>query len=140
MGYDVKDDIVFTTNSNGLLVVNVTNADTPEILGTSDTGQWAYNTRVNNTLVFSIVDGDMDVYDISDLNNPIRIGQYVDSGRGNDVIINGQTAYYADPDEGLEVINVTDATNPVKIRTVSNTGGAWDVSITEDENLSGEDF
>lgn len=131
-GYDVCDNILFTTNSNGLIVVNVTNAAAPVILGTSNTGQWTYNTRINNTFAFSIVAGDMDIYNVSDLNNPIRVGQYIDTGRGNDVIINGQTAYYADPDEGLEVINVTDVTNPVKIRTVSNTLGAWDLSITND--------
>ncbi|NPE07957.1 MAG: hypothetical protein GNW80_06730 [Asgard group archaeon] len=132
MGFDVKDNILFTVDANGLIVVNATNANALEVIGTSDTGQWAYNVRLNNTLVFAISEGDIDVYDITDLNNPLRVGQYLDTGRGNDIIINGETAYYADPDEGLEVINVSDHTNPVKIRTVSNTHGAWDLCINND--------
>ena len=132
MGFDIKDNIIFTTNSNGLIVIDVTNADAPEILGTSDEGQWAYNLRVNNTLAFAVEGGDMDIYDVSDLNNPVRVGHYLDSGRGNDIIIHGEIAYYADPDEGLEVINVTDHTNPEKIRTVSNTLGAWDLYLNNE--------
>ncbi|NHJ38809.1 MAG: hypothetical protein FK731_02170 [Asgard group archaeon] len=132
MGFDVKDNIVFTTDSNGLVVIDASNTNDPQIIGTSNTGQWAYNTRVNNTLVFSIVSGDLDIYDISDLNNPIRIGQYTDTGRGNDIIVYGDIAYYADPDEGLEIINVTNPTNPEKIRTISNTIGAWDLYISNE--------
>lgn len=127
MGFDIKDNIMFTVDANGLVVVNATNADALEVIGTSDTGQWAYNVRLNNTLVFTISSGDIDIYDITSLSNPLRVGQYFDSGRGNDIVIYGEIAYYADPDEGLEVINVTDHTNPEKITTVSNTLGAWDL-------------
>lgn len=132
MGYDVKNNIIYTTNSNGLVIIDVTDANAPEILGTSDEGQWAYNLRVNNTLAFGIEGGDMNIYDISNLNDPVRVGQYVDSGRGNDIIIYGEIAYYADPDEGLEVINVSDYSNPEKIRTISNTLGAWDLYLNDE--------
>ena len=132
MGYDIKDNIVFSTDEDGLVVFDASNAAAPEIIGTSDVGQWAYNVRVNDTLAFAIVNGDMDIYDISNVNNPVRVGQYTDTGRGNDVIIKGGIAYYADPDEGLEVINVTDQTNPEKIRTVSYTYGAWDLYLNDD--------
>ncbi len=132
MGFDVEDNIIFTTDTNGLIVINATNANIPEIIGTSDAGNWAYNMRVNNTLVFGIASGDMDIYDISNLNSPVRVGQYLDTGRGNDIIIYGETAYYADPDEGLEVINITDPSNPEKIRTVSYTYGAWDLYLNNE--------
>ncbi|MFW9924109.1 MAG: LVIVD repeat-containing protein [Candidatus Thorarchaeota archaeon] len=132
MGFDVKDNIVYTTNSNGLITINTTLASSPEIIGSSNTGQWAYNLRVNDTLVFAIVSGDMDIYNVSNLTNPVLIGQYIDSGRGNDIIIHNEIAYYADPDEGLEVINITDCTNPEKIRTVTNTLGAWDLYINNE--------
>ena len=65
MGFDVEDNIIFTTDTNGLIVINATNVNIPEIIGTSDAGNWAYNMRVNNTLVFGIASGDMDIYDIS---------------------------------------------------------------------------
>ena len=132
IGFDIKDNIIFTTDSNGLIVIDTTNADATEIVGTSDEGQWAYNLRVNNTLAFAVEGGEMNIYDISDLNNPVRVGQYIDTGRGNDIIIFGETVYYADPDEGLEVINVTDYTNPEKIRTISNTFGAWDLYLNNE--------
>ncbi|NHJ87952.1 MAG: hypothetical protein FK734_20985 [Asgard group archaeon] len=132
MGFDVKNNIIYTTNSNGLVVINATIADSPEIIGISNSGQWAYNLRINDTLAFAINSGDMDIYNVNDLNNPIHVGQYLDSGRGNDVIIHGEIAYYADPDEGLEVINITDYSNPEKIRTVSNTFGAWDLYINNE--------
>jgi hypothetical protein len=132
MGFDVRDNIVYTSSANGLVIINASNANNPVTISSVTSGQWGYGMRVNDTLVFSVEGGDMAIYDVSDLNNPLFVGEYTDTGRGNDIVIYGETAYYADPDEGLEVINVTDPTNPVKIRTVSYTMGAWDLYINNE--------
>ncbi|MBD3190793.1 MAG: hypothetical protein GF308_09125 [Candidatus Heimdallarchaeota archaeon] len=127
-GFDVHNELLFRTEQSGLVIYNVSSPNNPLSIGFANTNRAAYNTKLNDSLVFTaLYNGQMDVYNVSDLENPEFISTYFGSGRGLDLAVCGTTIYYADPDQGLEVINVTDPSDPHRIRTVSNTYGAWDL-------------
>jgi len=70
------------------------------------------------------------VIDVSDPDNPQRVGGYDTSGSARDVAVSGNYAYVADHDAGLQVIEVSDPANPQRLGGYDTGGSARDVAVS----------
>ena len=57
----------------------------------------------------------LQVIDVSNPANPVRVGGYDTSGYAQDVAVSGNYAYVADDGGGLQVIDVSNPANPVRV-------------------------
>ena len=71
----------------------------------------------------------LQVFNISDPANPVRVGGLDTSGYAQGVAVAGSYAYVADGDAGLQVINVSDPTNCVWAGRFDTSGYAVGVAV-----------
>ena len=78
--------------------------------------------------------GGLEIINITDRTNPVKVGQFYDGGQAMDVFVSNNIAYVADYENGLEIINVTDPLNTtgsfIKIGNYSDGGDAKGVYIS----------
>ena len=83
---------------------------------------------VGNTLYVAASDDGLAIYDITDPNNPHRLGQLATTD-AYDVAVDGNHAYIADYDDGLRIIDVSDPTAPVQVATNAAAGYAYEIAV-----------
>ncbi|NHJ38578.1 MAG: hypothetical protein FK731_01000 [Asgard group archaeon] len=117
----VKDNIAFvldTTDQNpgGLMIINVTDPTSPELLSSLYDGGAGYELAIGDNMVY-IADGQdgVEFINISDLENPVEIYQHPVNTYSSDVELVGDLLYAANWDYGLEIFNVSNPQSPVKI-------------------------
>ncbi len=96
---------VFVTNelaylaqgTGGLGILNVSNPDSPVMLGGCNTDGYANGVRVRGGLAF-VADGSagLQILSVTNPANPIKIGGYDTTGYASDVFVVGDRAYVAD--------------------------------------------
>jgi hypothetical protein len=72
----------------------------------------------------------LEVIDVSNPANCVRVGGYATSGRANGVAVSGNYAYVADYDAGLQVIDVSNPTNCVRVGGYDTSGFAVGVAVS----------
>ena len=128
---DVVGDIAYVGSGPRLLVLNVSDASNPVLLGRSDvlvgvvmdvfvSGNYAY--LADDHVGLQIID-------VSDPNNPSWAGEYQTSGNGRGVAVAGNYAYVADYYDGLEIIDVSDPNNPSWVSEYLTSGNARGVAV-----------
>lgn len=104
-------------DTNGLVIVDISDVTKPKIVGTYDTPQNAYSVAFSSkdNLVY-IADGNRDVIvvDVSDPTKPVYKGYFgccdVEGDCfANDVALDGSYAFVVDPAYGLHVLNAANA-------------------------------
>jgi hypothetical protein len=76
----------------------------------------------------------LDIIDITNLSNPLKIGNYNTNGNAHEIILsNDETkAYVVDDGNGLIIIDITEPTNPVEIGHYDTNGYARGIALSQD--------
>ena len=91
--------------------------------------------KYEDYLFASTQNGYLEILNVSDLSNIIKVKTINCQGQGVDLIYNKSYIYYANSQKGLQVICVDNPSNPEIVITLPNTSGAWDVNINGDNLL-----
>jgi hypothetical protein len=71
----------------------------------------------------------LQVIDVSNPTNCVRVGGYDTSGSAYGVAVSGNYAYVADYTAGLQVIDVSNPTHCVRVGGYYTSGAAWGVAV-----------
>ncbi len=114
----------------GLIVVDVSDADNPVVVGSIDTPGLATGVAFAGSHVF-VADGDagLQVIDITAPTAPAIVGAVDTPGSAGDVAVAGSYAMVADGASGLQVVDVADPAAPSITGTVDTPGNALGVTL-----------
>lgn len=114
----------------GLVVVDASRPQAPQIVATLDTPGNANDVRVVGTRAF-VADGlsGLRVIDVTNPAVPADLGSLDTPGEANDVIVSGNWAYVADGAAGVQIIDVTNPSLPVLRKTIDTPGIARGVDV-----------
>ncbi len=119
--------------SGGLLVIDLTDLESPQTVGgVSTTGSaWAVVVEADYAYV---ADGDsgLQVIDIGDPQNPEIVGHVDTPGLARGIAVSGAYAFVADDDSGLQVIDITDPENPQIAGSADTPGNAQRLAVSGD--------
>ena len=105
----------------------------PQFVGWYDTPGNASGITISGTTAY-VADwdvGGLQIIDVSNAANPVRLGWYDTPGSARGVAVLGNTAYVADGDlGGLQVIDVSNAANPVRLGWYDTPGSARGVAVS----------
>ena len=115
----------------GLQVVDISDPDSPIIVGSVDTPGFAINVAVDGDFAF-VADGGMglQVIDISTPDSPVIVGSLDTPGNATAVVVHGGFAYVADGSAGLLVIDVSLPGSPVVAGGVAIPGFAAGIALS----------
>ncbi|NGX43298.1 MAG: Serine/threonine-protein kinase StkP [Chlamydiae bacterium] len=85
-------------------------------------GNYAYVADANT--------GGLQIIDVSNVTNPVRVGWYDTPGEARGVAVSGSYAYVADGNSGLQIIDVSNVTNPVRVDWYDTPGYAEEVVVS----------
>jgi hypothetical protein len=116
---------------SGLLVIDITNPASPQIVGNADTPGNSTGVAVSGTYAYvSDYDYGLQVIDITNPASPQIVGSVDTPGGTLGVAVSGTHAYVADWDYGLQVIDITNPASPQIVGSVDTPGGADDVAVS----------
>ncbi|SFV74530.1 Inosine-5'-monophosphate dehydrogenase [hydrothermal vent metagenome] len=124
-------------DTNGLVIINVSDPANPTLLGSYDTTGGARAVTLSNdgkkAYVADRNDG-LVIIDVSDPTNPTLLGSYNTAGDAFDVILSndGTKAYVSDYTNGLVIIDVSDSANPTLLGSYDTAGGALASTLSSD--------
>ncbi len=128
------------TYGTGLFLVDISQPDSPAILGQYDTDGQASKVAFSGNLAL-VADGSkgLQVIDISDQTKPILLANYPTDAWTYSVAVRGNNAFLADGRNGLQII---DLNNPSTPQLVANfdTEGAVDVDLLGDQAIVADGF
>ncbi|MBI3756530.1 MAG: phosphatase PAP2 family protein [Deltaproteobacteria bacterium] len=131
---DVNGNFAYVaTGAAGLQVVDVTNHNTPVIVGSVDTPGNANDVVVVGGTAF-VADGPsgLQIIDITDPHKPFLRSSVDTPGDAQDVVVKGTLAFVADGSSGLQVIDVSNLDAPIILGAVDTPGAGWGVDATSD--------
>ena len=142
MGVALSDDgsIAYVADeSNGLVIINISNLANPTSLGSFDTSGSAMEVVLSNdgTKAY-IADGNngLVIIDVTNPKNPTLLGNYsaTDLATGVALSNDGTKAYIADHNNGLMIIDVSNSTNPTLIKSYNAVGEANKVILSSNNS------
>ncbi len=115
--YDVQliDNLAYvidTGTTNGFVIINITNINSPEIISSSNTGI-SSSLYVKDDIAY-ITNGEdgLAIVDVSDPGFPNILGNFSNGGNVHKAIVIENLAYIASGPNGLEIVDVSNASNP----------------------------
>lgn len=135
----VANNLAYVTDSNGLKILNVTDASNIAEIAN-------YDFRVSNlqfieNTAYAVCshsqpdssDG-FKILDTSDLLNVTEVGTFHDGGKLIDLVVNAAegVAFVSDRDDGIEVIDIRDPFHPTKIGQYYDGGNASNLQVVGD--------
>ncbi len=119
-------------NGEGYKAVNANK----DILNTTVIGRMLFgiphDVTVVDTLMYLCVGYSVVIFNISDKNNPVPIGNYDLPDMVYNVFILGDRAYVADYERGIVVLDISDPTNPVELGYYDTGGTSYEVEVVGD--------
>ncbi|ETR71645.1 MAG: hypothetical protein OMM_02338 [Candidatus Magnetoglobus multicellularis str. Araruama] len=122
---DVKDDIAYIVDGDGLQIFNISNSYEYTLIGTVRTPGYASDIQVFNDIAY-VADGTEGIQ-IIDLSNPgdYTINASIDtSGTAGNILIWENYLFAADGSAGVQIIDISDTFHPKLIKTVKTNGTA----------------
>lgn len=118
--------------ATGLQVVNVSNPNSPVIVGARDTAGNANDVRLVGDLAY-VADGTngLVIINVAAPANPVILGSVNTGGEAVDVWVSGNFAYIANSSAGLTIVNVTNPSAPIVASSVATGGVARGVAVKE---------
>jgi len=102
-----------SSESNGLLIYDVSNVNNPTLLGTWCNETLSYDTIFKASDYAYLIDHlGFSIVDISTPSSPAFVGNYHDTDPLADIFIDGDYAYICLKTNSLDVIDISDKTNP----------------------------
>ena len=122
---DVKDDIAYIVDGDGLQMFNISNSYEYTLIGTVKTPGYASDIQVFNDIAY-VADG-TEGLQIIDLSNPgdYTINASIDtSGSAVNILIWENYLFAADGSAGIQIIDISDTFHPKLIKTIKTNGTA----------------
>ncbi len=141
---DIKEDdeVLYLTLSNargailGSLVTTQITIKDNDTAGLTQIGQWGSASYSDVVVVgnyaYAAAGGTgLDIINISNPDNPMRVGHYDTPAFASGVAVLGNYAYVADSKSGLQIIDVSNPTNPVLVRSYGTSNSAKEIVVSE---------
>ncbi|HUT63812.1 MAG TPA: Ig-like domain-containing protein, partial [Anaerolineae bacterium] len=131
---DIQDEFAFLAVGNdGIAVVDVSEPESMEIVGTCDTPGEAMGIRVVGDYAYvADYNEGLRVIDITDPEHPEEVGSCDTPGRAHSIDVWGNYAFIADGSAGVRKINISNPEEPQEERSMDTPGDARDVIIQND--------
>ncbi len=114
----------------GLLVIDISNPQSPRLVGSIDTPGSAYAVAVSGTYVYiADLDHGLQIVDVHDPTNPVLAGNADTPGSAVGVAVAGTFAYVADGGAGLQVIDVANPATPQLLGGADTPDFAQDLAV-----------
>lgn len=138
----VTDNIAYIDDGARLTLIDVSNPNTPTIIGKSDplTGI-ILEIKVSNDVAYvaNHTDG-LTIFDVSDPTSPTIIGAYQTEGLAMGVDVVDGIAYVPQDSMGVQVIDVTNPAAPTLISTFSTAGRARRIDVIDTTAYIADNF
>jgi len=141
-GMAVVGNHAYLTDYDGLQVIDVSSPASPVRMGGYATigyaqavavaGNHAYVAEMPRWTGSNYVGGGLQVINVTDPTNPMRVGGYDSNANTVGVAVIGNHTYLAGGEAGLQVIDVSDPANPVHVGGHNTGGSASGVAVLGD--------
>ncbi len=100
----------------GVVIVNITNPQSPTKLGEFNEGGRTYGLCYSNDLLFvANYDLGLQILDVTDPTQPTKLGTFYDGGNASSIAVRGNRAYLADWEDGFEIVDISNPETPTEI-------------------------
>jgi hypothetical protein len=108
-GFDIQGNYAFLADSDeGLKVIDISNPETPEIIGSLDTGYWFYDVAVYENHAFVAAEGNFYSINIDNKELPSVTDAYTFGGSAEGVCVEYPYAYISCGYLGTWIMDITD--------------------------------
>jgi len=115
---------------SGLTAWDITDPKQPELIGrVLNSDLIVTDFYIEESILYAVVDGQVVIFDITNLIDPVQVGEINFSGRSKGISCNGNTGYLANGTSGLEIFELSDPDNPQVIGSYNATGDIADVLV-----------
>ncbi len=134
---EVHQDLAYVANKDGgLQIVDVSNRETPVIIGNYPTAGFLKNVQPMGSLLY-LVEGAggptigprLEVVDVSDPTTPTFVGEVLLPGNARKVVLSGPFAYVAMLDAGMQIIDISTPSAPRLLGKVDTDDRAFGVAV-----------
>ena len=119
------------TNCNTLVEGTTPTGLTLENVGEIDTDSVPMDLQIVDDMMYVVEQQGLLIFDISDPENPVLIGEDQDTGTAHGIHVIGDYAFVADLDDGLEIFNISDFNDIQKIDTYYSGQSATEVLVQD---------
>lgn len=117
----VKGNYAYVAGTQGLDIYNVSNPSSPYIVGTSNDG-YARAVYVVGHYAYLARQTSFQIIDVNNPTNPYEVARVTTPstiGRGGDIHVSENYAYFANLNNGLHIIDISDPINPDIVETLN---------------------
>jgi hypothetical protein len=86
--------------------------------------------RVMSNYAYCLTSSDLKIFDITQPNHPIFVGQIGFIGQGDGIYLTGNYAYLATGDNGLQIVNIANPADPVMVGSYDTPDVATGIFVT----------
>ncbi|MEO0289055.1 MAG: T9SS type A sorting domain-containing protein [candidate division WOR-3 bacterium] len=127
----VVDTFAYVCMDFNLVILNISNKTTPQLLGYFDFSSTANGVYVLGNYAYIVTyDSGFRIIDISNPSSPTEVGYYDTPGNAYGVCVTGGYAYVADGDSGLRIIDISIPTSPSEVGYYNTPDWATDVYVS----------
>ena len=129
---NINEDQAVFVYSNGFEIIDVSNASSPVQIVSIDTGYYVERAEIIDDFLYLMVEDGIKIFDISQINDPVLLGEYIDDFYNLDSFaVHNEKIYIADW-TGIIVIDISDPTSPSFITMNPNFLLPHNISIQND--------
>ncbi len=130
---EVRNNLAYITNSNGLNIWDVSNPSNPVWLSTTPLNYVSNDFKIaGNFIYIAEWDYGFDIIDISDPANPFIVSNYDTFSRTWEVITDGNYTYLSRQDDGVIIVDISNIDYPVLVGQYDTPGMAFDTKVKDD--------
>jgi hypothetical protein len=132
---NVEANIAFAGGLYGMNIINMSDPSNPESINFMCDDMGVHNTFIQNNIIYILAwnsTTDLDwimAYDITDIMNPTKLGEFEIGSQGTDVFVKDNVAYIANEYNGVLLLNFTDFLNPSIIYRYDDVGSASELEV-----------
>ncbi len=132
---NVEENIAFAGGLYGMNILNISNPSNLESINILCEDMGVHNSFIQNDIIYILAwnwTTDFDwifAYNISDIMNPIRLGEYEIGSTSTDVFVEDKVAYIANEYNGVLMLNFSDFLNPSIISRYDDVGSASELEV-----------
>ncbi|MDP8287851.1 MAG: T9SS type A sorting domain-containing protein, partial [Candidatus Electryonea clarkiae] len=112
-------------------VVDIESPDNPVIVGVVPVSSPERIAVSGNQVYVATLSDGMQVFDISDPENPANMGEYDSDGAVHKVTMSGDYAYVSDDSLGMRIVDISDPANPEEIGSYDTPGSTRNIFLED---------
>jgi photosystem II stability/assembly factor-like uncharacterized protein len=130
--FEVRNNLVYITNSNGLHIWNVSNPGSPFWVSTTPTRNLPSDFVIAGNYLYAAERSyGFDIVDISDPENPFIAGSYEGLNETRDVWVDGNYAFLSHVDDGVIITDISNIDYPVFIGQYDTPGYCYNLTVRD---------